>query len=488
VEQIPMTIGGAAVTGDHPVEVINPATGRPCGLAPAGSATTLDAAMRAAARAWPEWSEDRPALPDRLRAAARAVSAAASRIGELLAREQGKPLPLAVAETHAAAAMLRHYAGLELPVEVVQDDRRGYAELVRRPLGVVAAVTPWNFPVAAAAAKLAPALRAGNAVVLKPAPETPLSTLELGRVLAGVLPPGVVNVVSGDDRLGAAMVAHPVPRMVSLTGSVPTGRRAARRAGAGLKRCLLELGGNDPGILLDDVDPGQVAERLFWAAFANNGQACLLVKRLYVPERLHHPVVEALAEQARRVRVGDPLAAGTQLGPVTTLRQYRRIHRLVRGAVAAGARAACGGGPLPGPGYFYPPTVLAGADDRMPVVAEEQFGPVLPVVPYRDLAEAVRRANATEFGLGGSVWSADPERAERVAARLECGTVWVNSHAVLGPDQPVAGWKASGIGVEGGRLGLAEYTAVQVRHRPVPPGRRPAAPAPLATAAGRHGG
>lgn len=466
MEPVPMTIDGAAVPGDRQVEVVNPATGAVCGLAPVCTPEHMDAAMRAAAGAWRRWSADETALRERLRAAAKAVGAAAGRIGALVTAEMGKPLPLAVGEAYAAAATLRHHADLELPPEVLQDDRRGYAELVRRPLGVVAAVTPWNFPVAVAAAKLAPALRAGNAVVLKPSPYAPLATLELGRVLAGVLPAGLVNVLSGDDALGAAMVAHPVPAHVTFTGSVPAGRRVAARAGGDLKRYVLELGGNDPAVVLDDADPDELAERLFWDSFANNGQACVLIKRLYAPRRLHARLVDALADRARAARVGDPTTKGTQLGPLAHRRQFSRIADLVAAARSRGARVAAGGAAPDGPGLYYAPTVLTGVDDGDPVVDQEQFGPVLPVVPYRDVEDAVRRANASSYGLGGSVWSADPERAWAVADRLECGTVWVNGHALLGPDQPVGGMKCSGIGLEGGRLGLTEYTAAQVRRRP----------------------
>ncbi len=466
MQRFAMTIGGDAVTGGDHVDVIDPATEKPCGTAPRCTPRQLDEAMTAAAGAWRDWSRDGPALRESMRAAAKAVSAAAGRIGATVTAEMGKPLPLAIGEVYAAAASLRHLADADMPTELLRDDRRGYAEMVRRPLGVVAAIAPWNFPVAVAVAKIAPAIRAGNAVVVKPSPYTPLSTLQLGRVLSEALPPGVVNVVCGGDDVGAAMVSHPVPAHVTFTGSVPAGRRVAERAGADLKRYVLELGGNDAGIVLDDVDPDEVADRLFWDSFANNGQACVLIKRLYVPHRLYARLVDALADRARAARVGDPTVKGTQFGPLANRPQYDRIGALVRAARAAGARVVAGGAALDGPGYFYAPTVLTDVDDGDPVVDGEQFGPVLPVVPYRDEDDAVRRANATHFGLGGSVWSTDEDRAWAVAGRLECGTVWVNAHAQLGPDQPFAGMKCSGVGVENGPLGLAEFTALQVRRRP----------------------
>jgi acyl-CoA reductase-like NAD-dependent aldehyde dehydrogenase len=460
-----MTIGGTAVPGDGHV-VVNPATEEPCGRAPRCTPEQLDTAMAAAASAWPSFGVDDELRRDWLRQAARAVSAAAGRLAATVTAEMGKPLPLAMGEVYAAAATFRHSADLELAPEVLWDDARGFAELVRRPLGVIAAITPWNFPVAIAAAKVAPALRAGDAVVLKPSPHAPLATLQMGGILNEVLPPGMLNVVCGDADLGAAMVSHPVPRQVTFTGSVPAGRRVAELAARDLKRYVLQLGGNDPAIVLDDVDPDEVADQLFWGSFANNGQACLLIKRLYVPRRHYGRLTDALADHARAVRVGDPTDKGVQLGPLANRPQFERVGALVARARTDGARVVAGGAPLDRPGFFYAPTVLADVDDGDPVVADEQFGPVLPVVAYDDVDDAVRRANATEFGLGGSVWSADEQRAWEVADRLDCGTVWVNAHAQLNPGQPIAGMKASGIGVENGRLGLAEHTAVQVRRRP----------------------
>ncbi|MEE3922516.1 aldehyde dehydrogenase family protein [Micromonospora sp. BRA006-A] len=348
-----MTIGGVAEEAAAVLPVDNPATGAPPGAAPVCSGRQLDRAMDAALAAAGGWAADDEARRAALLAAAKEVSRAASRLGALVTAEQGKPAAMAIAEAYGAAGALRYHAGLDLGAELLRDDRRGHVELARRPLGVVAAITPWNFPVAIAAAKLAPALRAGNTVVLKPSPYAPLAVLELGRLLAPLFPPGVVNVVSGGDDLGAAMVAHPVPAHVSFTGSVAAGRRVAASAGAGLKRVTLELGGNDPAILLDDADPDAIAEKLFWEAFANSGQACMLVKRLYVPASRHGRVVDALADRARATRVGDGAVKGTELGPLTTA-QLRRVTALVE-AATAGARVAAGGAPLPGPGRFYAP-------------------------------------------------------------------------------------------------------------------------------------
>jgi acyl-CoA reductase-like NAD-dependent aldehyde dehydrogenase len=299
---------------------------------------------------------------------------------------------------------------------------------VHRPLGPVAAVTPWNFPLSLASWKLAPALRAGNTVVLKPSPYTPLSTLLLGRVLADVLPPGVVNVVTGGDALGERLVTHPLIRKVSFTGSVATGKRIAEVTAGDLKRLTLELGGNDPAIVLDDANPEAIAKRLFWAAFANCGQVCSAVKRVYAPEPIYDRLVAALAEQAERVTVAGGFEEGVRLGPVNNERQVRYFEELVAEARAGGARVAAGGERLERGGYFFAPTVLADVDDDARIVSEEQFGPALPIVRYRDVKDALARANGTTFGLGGSVWSGDPDRAAAVACRLECGTASVNAH------------------------------------------------------------
>jgi acyl-CoA reductase-like NAD-dependent aldehyde dehydrogenase len=391
--------------------------------------------------------------------------AAAGDIAPILTAEQGKPLGEANIEVFGAAIWLQYYANLEIPREVIQDDDNAFAEVVRRPLGVVAAITPWNFPLILASWKIAPALMAGNTLVLKPSPFTPLATLKLAEVLRGVLPDGVFNVVTGGDSLGAQMTAHPVPRKISFTGSVETGKKVAASAAPDLKRVTLELGGNDPAIILDDADAGEVAEKIFQQAFANNGQVCSAIKRVYVPESLHDDVVEALAERARSIKVGDGAEEGTELGPINNRPQYDRVSELVADALDGGATAAAGGKAMPGDGYFFEPTILTGVTDGTRIVDEEQFGPALPVISYRDVDDALARANATNFGLSGSVWGGDADRAAEVASRLECGTSWVNTHLQLAPHQPFGGAKWSGIGVENGPWGLYGFTELKVEYR-----------------------
>jgi acyl-CoA reductase-like NAD-dependent aldehyde dehydrogenase len=465
-----MTIDGEQTVGSNCFDVINPATGKILAQAPECSRDQLDEAMRSALGAYPDWRMDEARRRDALKKAAEVLAGSSTDLAALITAEQGKPLGgtgvgNANFEVMACSLWLQYYADLQIPVEVIQDDDAAFVEVLRRPLGVVAAITPWNYPLLLAVWKIAPALLAGNTMVLKPSPFTPLATLKLGELLTSVLPPGVLNVVSGGDVLGAWMSAHPVPRKITFTGSVASGKKVALAAAPDLKRVTLELGGNDPAILLDDIDPSTVADQLFWGAFANGGQICAAIKRVYVPERLHDDVVEALAEHARAAKVGDGAVEGTEIGPISNRPQYDRVTELVDDALRGGARPAAGGRPMDGEGYFFEPTILTNVSDGTRIVDEEQFGPALPVIAYRDLDDAVERANATHFGLGGSVWSADPQRGAEVAARLECGTAWVNTHAAIGPHQPLGGAKWSGLGVEHGPWGLLGFTDLQVVHR-----------------------
>jgi acyl-CoA reductase-like NAD-dependent aldehyde dehydrogenase len=465
VSYFTMTIGGQSVSAPGTFGVVNPATGEVHAQAPECSPEQLDQAMAAASGAYKDWRRDEEGRRKALHAAADLLMARAGELAPILTGEQGKPLQDATFEVIGAGIWLKYFADLEVPREIIQDDDNAFVEVVRRPMGVVAAITPWNFPLVLAAWKIGPALLAGNTMVLKPSPYTPLSTLKMGELLREVLPPGVLNVVSGGDALGGWMTAHDTPRKISFTGSVATGKKVAAAAAPDLKRVTLELGGNDPAILLDDVDPATVAEKVFAGAFQNNGQVCSAIKRVYVPERLYGDVVEALAAKARSVKVGNGTDEGVEYGPINNRPQYERVSELVADALGHGARAAAGGKPIDGPGFFFEPTILADLSDGSRIVDEEQFGPALPVIAYSDLDDAIDRANGTHFGLSGSVWSADPDRAAAVAEQLECGTAWVNTHLALHPKQPFGGFKWSGIGVENGPWGLYGFTELQVMHR-----------------------
>ncbi|WP_405694444.1 aldehyde dehydrogenase family protein [Streptomyces coelicoflavus] len=446
--------------------VVDPATGEAFAEAPDRRPEELDAIVDRAHAAWRGWRADPAVRRSALRAAADAVDGAAAALAPLLTREQGKPLTESHAEVARTAARLRYFAELDIGTQPVADDRPVHSRLRWRSLGPVAAIVPWNFPLQLASAKFAPALAAGNTVVLKPSPFTPLATRMLGSVLAGALPEGVLTIVTGREPLGARLASHPGIRYVTFTGSAATGRAVAAGAAASLARVTLELGGNDAAVLLDDVDVEEVADRLFWAAFRNCGQVCMAVKRVYAPSRLHGRVVEALAHRARTTAVGSGLDPLSRIGPVNNAPQLARVERRTARALADGARAAAGGHRLDRPGYFFAPTILTDVPAGTPVVTEEQFGPVLPVLPYDRLDEAVRAANDTGFGLGGSVWGTDLDRAAAVADRLECGTAWINHHAELSLAQPFAGAKDSGVGVAGGPWGLYGNLRPFVVHRP----------------------
>lgn len=449
--------------------MLDPATGEPFDEAPDQRPDELDAVLERARTAWYEWRTDSAARSAALLAAADAVTAAGPELAPLLTREQGKPLAESAAEVARTAARLRYFAGLVPEPRPIADGRPVRSEIRWRSLGPVAAIVPWNFPLQLASAKFAPALAAGNTVVLKPSPRTPLATRLLASVLSAALPAGVLTVVTGREPLGARLVSHPGIRHVTFTGAVPTGRAVSRGAADSLARVTLELGGNDAAVLLDDVDVDRIADRLFWAAFRNCGQVCMAVKRVYAPRRLYARVVEALAERARSVVVGAGADPGTELGPVNNAPQLARVEDLTARALADGATAASGGHRPDRPGYFFAPTVLSGVPPESAVVVEEQFGPVLPVLPYRDTDDAVAAANGTGFGLGGSVWGTDLDRAEAVAERLECGTVWLNHHAELSLAQPFAGVKESGVGIAGGPFGLYGNLSPFVVHRPEEP-------------------
>ncbi|MDN6170104.1 MAG: aldehyde dehydrogenase family protein, partial [Micrococcaceae bacterium] len=389
----------------------------------------------------------------------------AEALAELLSREQGKPLngPNARFEVGACSAWLRAAAAFELEPEVVVDDGETHAVVHYRPLGVVGAIGPWNWPMMISVWQIAPSLRMGNTVVLKPSEYTPLSVLALAAVMNPALPEGLLQVVPGGRDVGEALSAHKDVDKIMFTGSTATGKAIIRSSADTVKRLTLELGGNDAGIVLDDVDPQAIAEDLFWGAFINTGQTCAAMKRLYVPDAIYDQVCDALVEVAGKMPMGIGLDEGNVLGPLQNQAQYDIVAKLVEDAKASGARMLMGGNPESGqPGYFYPTTLVADIDNANPLVAEEQFGPALPIIRYSTIDEAVQMANGLDVGLGASVWSADPARAREVAARIEAGTVWINKHGAVDPRVPFGGVKQSGYGLEFGVAGLKALGVPQV--------------------------
>ncbi len=465
-----LVVDGRKVPARNCFEVSNPADEDIVGLAPLGTRSDLNEAVAAARRAFEKW---RDASPESRQAACREIASKIERHAEelagLLTAEQGKPLNGLGSrwEIGGAVAWTRYTASLSLPVKVLQDDREGRVELHRKPVGVVGSITPWNFPVLIAVWHIVPAVLAGNSVVCKPSPYTPLSTLRLVELMNEVLPKGVVNCVTGKDRIGAALAAHEGVDKIVFTGSCATGRKIMASAADTMKRLTLELGGNDAGIVLPDVDPRKIAEGLFWGAFINSGQTCAALKRLYVHDEVYEEVCGQLVAFAGKMKMGRGTSEDVVLGPVQNRRQYEVVADLVRSAKPRG-RVLLGGKPrklrkkMGGRGHFYPLTIIADVENGDRLVDEEQFGPALPIIRYARVDEAVEMANDSPNGLGGSVWTGNIDEARTIARRMECGSVWINKHGMIQPNAPFGGVKKSGFGVEFGEEGLAEYTDIQV--------------------------
>lgn len=459
-----MLINGVQVAGENgQFDVINPATGTAFAQCPAGSLAQLDQAVAAAQAAFKTWRHSTHALRcERLLAIAEDIERDAEALARLIVLEQGKPLELAFSEVMGGAAWTGYAAGQEIAVELVEETPTQRVELHRKPLGVVASITPWNWPFMIAIWHIMPALRAGNCVISKPSSLTPLSTLRLVDIIARHVPHGVINCVTGEQGFGSAITAHTGIQKIVFTGSTATGQSVMRGAANNLKRLTLELGGNDAAIVLPGTPVDEVAEEIFQAAFLNMGQTCAALKRLYIHESQYQAFAEALTRIAERQVVGDGLEPGVTFGPVQNLEQLQLVEALVDDARQHGARILCGGARLDHPGFFYPPTLVADVTDGQRLVDEEQFGPVLPLIAYQDVEDVLRRANAGDMGLGGSVWGPDVEQATALASRLESGVAWVNCHARIQPNTPFGGSKMSGFGVEFGLEGLLEFTGQQL--------------------------
>ncbi|PBI87733.1 Glutarate-semialdehyde dehydrogenase DavD [Variovorax boronicumulans] len=453
-----LLIDGELVNGAQILDVINPATGEAFAACARADAAQLEQAIAAAKRAFPAWSalshEQRRA---KLLALADAVQARAEEFARLLTLEQGKPLAQAEHEVGGAIAAMRTFADMDTQLKMLREEPGTRILQQRTPLGVVAAITPWNFPMLMLTPKIAPALITGNTVIAKPAPTTPLTTMLLGEVASTILPPGVLNIVVDANDLGGVLSRHPDVAKISFTGSTATGKKVMESGASTLKRLTLELGGNDAAIVLDDVDVSTFAPRVFQAAMLNAGQVCFAAKRIYVPSRLYGPMCDALAALARDAVVGDGLERSTQIGPIQNQMQYEKLLSFLDEARARG-KVIAGGAPLDRPGYFIPPTIVRDIPHDARLVREEQFGPLMPILAYDSIDEVIVRANDSEYGLGGTIWTTDPERALPIAQRIDSGMVWINKHLDLPFDLPFGGAKSSGIGSEYGREGLEEFT------------------------------
>ncbi len=463
-----MLINGKLQRSDESFDVLNPADESVVGQAPEATDAQLNEAVAAARQAFESWQHtSHSERSELLLKISDVIKQHAQELVHLLSAEQGKPNAQARMEVEQmSVAGLAARTATVLQTEILRDDEQCRIELHHRPLGVVAAIVPWNYPLGIAIGKLGSALMAGCTVVLKPSPFTPLTTLRLGELISEVVPQGVINIISGSDSLGPKLSAHPDIAKISFTGSIQTGKRVMQGAAADLKRVTLELGGNDAAIVLDDVDVQKVAYPLFMGAFINSGQTCVAIKRIYAHDSIYDALVNALAFIASQVKVGPAADAESQLGPVQNRMQYDKVLSVlaeVKANAEQGRGRIVSGGDVPhAQGYFLNPTIVADVAEGCRLVDEETFGPILPVIRYSDVEDALRRANNTVYGLGGSVWSSDPQRAAQLAARLQSGSCWVNQHPSLSPLVPFAGAKHSGLGVESHQLGLQEYCQVQV--------------------------
>jgi acyl-CoA reductase-like NAD-dependent aldehyde dehydrogenase len=457
-----LLIGGKLVAGDATMEVINPATEAVLAVCPRGSERQLNEAVAAAKSAFKGWAK----LPIDARRVyinllADAIEAHTEDFARLLTQEQGKPLSESTAEIAYTAAFLRHLASLELHGRIIEDNDNRRVELRRKPLGVVGCIIPWNFPVLIIAFKIPMALLAGNTIVIKPAPTTPLTTLRLGELCAEIFPAGVINIITDQNDLGGALTAHPDVAKISFTGSTETGAKVMASAASTIKRITLELGGNDAAIVMADADPKKIAPGIFGAATMNAGQVCLAIKRVYAHESVYDELCDELAKLADAAIVDDGLKQGAQIGPLQNRMQYEKVKGFLEDARANGNIIA-GGQVEDRPGYFIRPTIVRDIEDGCRIVDEEQFGPILPIIKYSDAEAALERANASPWGLGGSIWGQDRDKAYALACEMESGTVWINKHLDFGPNMPFGGAKQSGIGVEFAEEGLHEFTQIQV--------------------------
>ena len=457
-----LLINGKLLDGASTFDVINPATEEVLAACPRADLNQLNQAVAAAKAAYPAWSarsiEERRALLVRL---ADEFEKHSAEIARILTQEQGKPLFLANYELGGSLAMIRAFIAMDLPVKVLKETNDTRIVMQRTPLGVVAAITPWNFPLILLMMKVAPALLAGNTMVIKPAPTTPLSTLRFGELCARILPAGVINIITDQNDLGGALTGHPDIAKVAFTGSTATGRKVMASVASSLKRLTLELGGNDAAIVLDDVDPKAIAPRIFAGAMVNTGQVCLAIKRVYAHDSIYDALCTELAKLADAAVIGDGLDPNTQYGPLQNKVQFEKVKGYVEEARTRG-KIIAGGTPHKGKGFFVRPTIVRDIPEDSRLVQEEQFGPVLPVLRYSDINDAVARTNSTEYGLGATVWSSNPERAYEVALKIDSGQVWINKHLDLPPDVPFGGAKQSGFGIEMGQDGLEEFTQAKI--------------------------
>lgn len=457
-----MTIGGLSVESEARIAVLNPANEEVVGYAPDISRLQFDDAVAAARAAFLVWRQT--PLNERRKAVecfASIIAEHSDELSHLFTLEQGRPLDKARTEVDTSAFWASAIAAQEIPVRLLEDNETNRTEIRHIPIGVVGAIVPWNFPLMLGIWKISAALLTGNTIIVKPSPFTPLCMLKLGELMRDKLPKGVFNVISGSDQVGPWMTEHPGIDKISFTGSSATGRHVMSSASGNLKRLTLELGGNDAAIVLSDVDVDAVAEQLFWGAFGNTGQVCVAIKRLYVHADVYDAVARALVGIAQRVKVGDGLEQGSDIGPVQNKLQFERLKQIIDNAKSQGLAFLTGGKVPEGKGYFLPVSIVDNPPEDSEIVATEQFGPILPMLKFHNVNDVIFRANNSAYGLGASIWTRDEALGLEIASQIEAGMVGVNQPPSAGPDRPFNGVKQSGLGAENGEDGLLSYTNLQ---------------------------
>lgn len=452
-----MLVNGELMGSASTLGVWNPATGEVFDQAPLADLEILEKAIASAKSAARTWRRDAALRSDCLKQMSQRVMENQQALARCLSLEIGVPIKQTLDEIAGAAMFLKYRAKSELLVDVIHDDERQRVEVHRSPIGVVGAIIPWNAPALITCEKIGAAFAAGNTVVVKPSPMAPLTVMALGELWADLLPAGVLNIVLGDGAFGAALTEHPDVGMISFTGSTATGRAIMKSGAATLKRLSLELGGNDAAIVLPDVDVNKVAAKVFGGAFYRCGQVCAAIKRVYVHRDIAAPFAAAIAAVAERAAVSDPFDESAVIGPLSNRQQFDIVCTLADTARRDGATILAGGAAMDRAGFYFAPTIVSNLANDAPLVTQEQFGPILPIVAYDEVEDAIAMANDSEYGLGASIWTADPDRGWALAPSLDAGSVWVNRHGLVLPDTPFGGMKMSGIGRSNGQVGLDSY-------------------------------